>query len=96
MKLYIKYMVSLRCRLIVQQELSRMGLHVTELDLGMVDILEDMTPTQRDEIQEILLRSGMYLLDENRSSLIDRLEKKVTENVHAKKPKILHHNGWLP
>lgn len=89
MKLYIKYMVSLRCRLIVKKELTRLGLHIVELDLGMVEIMEDMTPTQRSEIQVILRRSGMHLLDENRSSLIERLRKKVMESVHASDPENL-------
>lgn len=83
MKLYIKYMVSLRCRLIVKKELIRLDLRIVELDLGMVEILEDMTPTQRSEIQGILRKSGMYLLDENRSSLIERIKKRVIESVDS-------------
>lgn len=89
MKLYIKYMVSQRCRLIVKKELTRMGLHITEVDLGMVEIHEDMTPTQREEIQKTLRQSKMYLLDENRSSLIERLKKKVWEGVYAAEPEAL-------
>ena len=35
MKLYIKYMVSLRGKMIVKDELKNLGLHDTALDLGM-------------------------------------------------------------
>lgn len=89
MKLYIKYMVSLRCRLIARKELTQFGLQIVELDLGMVEIIEDMTPIQRNQIQKILLKSGMRLLDENNSSLIDRLKKKVIEIVNSSEPEDL-------
>lgn len=89
MKLYIKYMVSLRCRLIAKQALNQLGLHIVELDLGIVEIKENMTQPQRDEIQAILRKSGMYLLEENRSSLIKRLEKNITKSIHTREPKDL-------
>ena len=44
MLLYIKYMVSLRCKMLVKEELKRLGLHYVIVDLGMVEILEDIAP----------------------------------------------------
>mgnify|MGYP006211272381 CR=1 FL=1 len=34
MKLYIKYMVSLRCKMMVKEELKKLGLHFVTVDLG--------------------------------------------------------------
>ncbi len=42
----IEYMVSLRCKLMVKEELEKLGLHYVELDLGMVETQEDATPEQ--------------------------------------------------
>jgi hypothetical protein len=47
MKLYVKYMVSLRCKLVVKEELKQIGLHEAAVDLGVVEILEDITDQQR-------------------------------------------------
>ncbi len=59
MKLYIKYMVSLRCKMMVKQELNKLGLHPACIDLGVVDLLEDITPAQREELKKNLLRSWL-------------------------------------
>lgn len=40
MKLYIKYMVSLRCKALVKEELTKLGLHYVIVDLGVIEILE--------------------------------------------------------
>ena len=43
MNLYVKYMVSLRCKMMVKEELKNLGLHYVSVDLGMVEIMEEMT-----------------------------------------------------
>ncbi len=62
MILYIKYMVSLRCKMMVKEELKKLGLHFVIVDLGIVEILEDITPKQFDELKQNLALSGLELL----------------------------------
>jgi hypothetical protein len=38
MKVYIKNMVSLRCKMIVKEEFERLGLRYAVIDLGMVEM----------------------------------------------------------
>lgn len=82
MKLYIKFMVSLRCKLLVKEELEKLGLHYVVLDLGVVDVLEDISQTQRDELKRNLLKSGLELLDDKKSILIDKIKNVIIEMVH--------------
>ena len=82
MKLYIKYMVSLRCKMIVKEELNRLGINETTLDLGVVEIMEDITEDQRKELKERLERSGLELLDDKRSILIEKIKTAIIEMVH--------------
>ena len=82
MKLYIKYMVSLRCKLMVKQELERLGLHHTVLDLGMVEILENISSEQHDQLKVNLLKSGLELLDDKRTILIERIKNLIIEMIH--------------
>lgn len=82
MKLYIKYMVSLRCKMIVQEELKKLGLHYIIVDLGMVEILEDITAEQTELLKEKLLKSGLELLDNKKSILIEKIKNVITEMVH--------------
>jgi len=81
-KLYIKYMVSLRCKMLVKQELARVGLHYVMLDLGMVEILEDITEAQRIQLKENLKKSGLELLDDSRSVLIEKIKALIVEMIH--------------
>jgi hypothetical protein len=74
MELYIKYMVSLRCKMIVKDELKKLGLQYVSLDLGMVDILEDMTDEQREQFKIALLKSGLELLDNQKAILIEKIK----------------------
>ena len=82
MKLYIKYMVSLRCKMMVKQELSKLGLHAACIDLGVVDLPEEITPAQREELKMNLLRSGLELLDDKKSILIDKIKNVIIELIH--------------
>ncbi|WOK09732.1 AraC family transcriptional regulator [Imperialibacter roseus] len=82
MKLYIKFMVSLRCKLLVKEELEKLGLHYVVLDLGMVDVLEDITEEQREKLKLNLLKSGLELLDDKKSILIDRIKNVIIEMIH--------------
>lgn len=82
MKLYIKYMVSLRCKLMVKEELKKLGLKYVSVELGVVEIMEDITPEQKDQLKENLLVSGLELLEDNRSILIEKIKNVIIEMVH--------------
>jgi len=75
-------MVSLRCKMMVEEELKKLGLQYVVLDLGMVDILEDITALQREQLKENLLRSGLELLDDKKSILIEKIKVVITEMIH--------------
>ena len=82
MKLYIKYMVSLRCKMMVQEELKKLGLRYVVLDLGMVEILENITQEQREQLKQNLLRSGLEVLDDKKSILIEKIKNVIVEMIH--------------
>ncbi len=82
MKLYIKYMVSLRCKMMVKEELKKLGLKYIVVDLGMVEILEDINPKQREQLKKNLLKSGLELLDDKRSILIEKIKNVINEMIH--------------
>ena len=51
MKLNIKNMVSNPCKMMVKEDLKKLGLHFIVVDLGEVDILEDISEEQRDQLK---------------------------------------------
>lgn len=82
MKLYIKYMVSLRCKMVVKAELKKLGLRYIDIDLGMVDIQDDITQKQREQLKENLLKSGLELLDDKKIILIEKIKNVIIEMIH--------------
>ena len=82
MKLYIKYMVSARCKMLVKEELKKLGLHYVLVDLGIVDVMEELTNEQREEFSKALLQSGLELMDDKKSMLIEKIKNVIVEMVH--------------
>lgn len=75
-------MVSLRCKMVVKQELTKLGLHFIVVDLGEVEIMEDITDVQREELKVALLDSGLELMDDKRAVLIQKIITVIIEMVH--------------
>ncbi|MDF0707702.1 helix-turn-helix domain-containing protein [Flagellimonas okinawensis] len=82
MLLYIKYMVSLRCKMAVKEELKKLGIHYVNVDLGTIEILEDITDLQREQLRESLMKSGLELLDDNRKIIIEKIKSVIIEMIH--------------
>jgi len=75
-------MVSLRCKMVVRQELEKLGFHQVVVDLGVVEVLEDISTEQRLLLKKNLLKSGLELLDDKKSILIDKIKSLIIEMVH--------------
>lgn len=82
MKLYIKYMVSNRCKMAVKEELKKLGLHFIVVDLGEVEIMETITNDQREKLKLSLYDSGLELMDDKRAVLIEKIKNTIIEMVH--------------
>ena len=90
MKLYIKNMVSNRCKMIVKSELEEFGLHFIIVDLGEVEIMENITSEQRILLNQNLEKSGLGLLEDKKRVLIEKIKNIIVELVYysEKQPKI--------
>lgn len=82
MELYIKYMVSIRCKMVVKSELDKLGLHYGAVDLGKVVTKEELTETQLAELATNLLKSGLQLLDDKKAILVEKIKNVVIEMIH--------------
>lgn len=75
-------MVSIRCKMLVKTELEKLGLHYISVSLGEVEVMEEITAAQRETIKIALLKSGLELLDDKKSILIERIKGVVIEMIH--------------
>jgi AraC-like DNA-binding protein len=84
LKLYIKYMVSTSCKMAVKEVLKKLGLHYIIVDMGVVDIMENLTPEQREQIRKALIMYGLELMEDKRAVLIEKIKNAIIEMVHYK------------
>ena len=82
MKLYIKYMVSIRCKVIVKDELEKLGFHTPTIDFGEVEIKEGISQEQRNTLAIALKKTGLELMDDKRAILIERIKNVIIESIH--------------
>lgn len=75
-------MVSLRCKMMVKEELKKLGLHFIVVDLGEIEIMEDINNEQREQLKLALLDSGLELMDDKKAILIERIKNVITEMIH--------------
>ena len=59
-----------------------MHLHSTVVELGEVNIMEDLSSEQRKDLKTSLLKSGLELLEDKKSILIEKIKNIVVEMVH--------------
>lgn len=74
-------MVSNSCKMMVKEELKKLGLHFIVVDLGEVDILEDLTEKQLNQLKIDLSQLGLELLDDKRIVLIEKIKNLIIEMV---------------
>jgi len=59
-----------------------MGLHYIFVNLGEVEILENITQKQRENLKSAILKSGLELMDDKKSMLIEKIKNVIIEMVH--------------
>ena len=81
-------MVSNRCKLAVKEELTKLGLHFNIVDLGEVDVMENISAEQRAQLQVDLINIGLVLMEDNKAILIERIKNIIIETIHHSKETI--------
>lgn len=82
MKIYIKYMVSHRCRMTVEAELIKLGIRYKSIELGLVETVDEIEAEQLGVLKQNLLKSRLELMDNKRSILVEKIKNVVVEMVH--------------
>ncbi len=75
-------MVSLRCKIVVKEELEQLGLTASKVELGEVELREKISDEVLDKLRKNLQRCGLELLDNRNSILIEKIKAVIIEMVH--------------
>jgi len=75
-------MISLRCKMMVEEELKKLGIAYATLELGMVELIDDIPDSLRQALKTNLLRSGLEVMDDRKSILIEKIKMVIIEMIH--------------
>jgi AraC-like DNA-binding protein len=75
-------MVCIRCELVVKSELEKLGLKYISVRIGEADIIEDIQPLQLKMLDIALKKSGLELMDDFKSILVEKVKNVIVELVH--------------
>lgn len=82
MRLHIKNMVCIRCKMVVKSELENLGLHCTTVELGEAVVREELSKEQMARLNSALKKSGLELMDDNKKILVEKIKTIIIEQVH--------------
>lgn len=81
-------MVCDRCKMVVKSELNKLGLHYLIVELGEADVMEEISPSQVDNLDKALKKQGLELMDDKKSILVENIKTTIIELVHYREDQI--------
>ena len=84
MKLYIKNMVCSRCKMVVKSEFEKLGLQTIAVELGEVELANEISDEQKHILLENLQAVGFDLIDDKKSKTVERIKTLIIDLVHHK------------
>jgi AraC-like DNA-binding protein len=68
--------------MVVKSELEKLGIHYASVELGEVVTLEDPTPEQLNQLSVGLKKTGLELMSDKKSILVEKIKAVIIELVH--------------
>lgn len=82
MKIYIKNMVCIRCKMVVKSVLDQLGLIYLSINIGEVEIILEPTELQLQMLELELNKYGLELMDNKKQILIEKIIQIIVEMIH--------------
>ncbi|NIJ55768.1 helix-turn-helix domain-containing protein [Dyadobacter arcticus] len=98
MKLYIKNMVCDRCKRVVREELTGLGIELISVELGEIETVAGISPEKLQEVKTVLLVNGFEVIDDRRLALVENIKTLIIEeiqNLKGLKPAQMNFSDFL-
>jgi AraC family transcriptional regulator len=98
MKLHIKNMVCDRCKRVVREELEKLGVTLSSVELGEIETIADVDPATLTAVKSILEANGFELLDDRKLTLVEHIKTIIIEevqNLKGHKPAQMNFSDYL-
>jgi AraC-like DNA-binding protein len=75
-------MISSRCKILVRDLLNEMGLHFIMIELGEVDVMENISNSQREYLRSELQNAGLELMEDKRTILLEKIKYTILDVIN--------------
>ena len=75
-------MVCIRCQMVVKAELEKLGLQYIDVKIGEADIVDKISSEQIKQLDKALRKSGLLLMDNKKSIIVEKIKNAIIELVH--------------
>jgi AraC-like DNA-binding protein len=88
MNIYIKNMVSARCKMAVQSVLKELKIDYLHIELGEVKLAAALTPEQQQKLKAALKHYELELMDDKKRMLVEQIKALIIETFHTEDNKM--------
>lgn len=81
MKLYIRNMACESCKILVKEELEKMGLNPLKVELGIAEIKKNISEKQQKQFANNIKKAGLELVKSKEDVLIDQVKSAIAEYI---------------
>lgn len=75
-------MVCSRCQMVVKNELEKLGITPLKVDLGEIELAENLTDEQKTAFTESLHLHSFELIEDKKSRIIEKIKNVIVDLVH--------------
>jgi AraC-like DNA-binding protein len=98
MKLFIKNMVCDRCIKVVREELDKLDIALSHIELGEIETKSELDAGKLVQVKKMLETNGFELIDDKRSALAENIKTLIIEEVQylkGHKPAAVNFSDYL-
>lgn len=89
MKLYVKNMACLSCKVVVKEALEEMKIELIKIEMGEVEIKRELTEAEKQKLNVMIKKVGLEILENKQGAIIEKIRKVVVDYVYHTEEKII-------
>jgi len=95
-KLYIKNMVCRRCIKVVTEELEKLDIQYSSVQLGIVELPYTVIAAQVEKFKSAMLENGFELIDDDKVKIIEQVKTLIIKSIYeSEKPENINYSDYL-
>jgi AraC-like DNA-binding protein len=76
--------------MVVKSQVDAAGLKYNQVNLGEVEVTEDPSPAQLEELKNRLSGMGFELLDDKKSAIVNQIKSTIIKLIHSEESELLN------